>query len=51
MRRVRIELEVELPAGYDEAEIDEAIANTIYDLGGQVLDSKEYKELEEEDDE
>lgn len=42
---VKIELEVELPTGYDESEIDTALADTIYSFGGQVLNSKEYKEI------
>lgn len=42
---VKIELEVELPIGYDESEIDVALADAIFSLGGQVLNSKEYKEI------
>lgn len=43
---VKIELEVELPLDYNEREIDRVIADAIYDLDGQVLDSKEFKEIE-----
>ena len=42
---VKIELEVELPLDYNEGEVDTAIADAIYRLGGQVLDSKEFKEI------
>lgn len=45
MKYVKIELEVELPDDFEESSIDTAIADTISDFGGQVLDSKEYKKL------
>lgn len=45
MKAVRITLDVELPSNFDESEVDIALADTINDLGGQVIDSKEYKEL------
>lgn len=42
---VKIELEVELPVGYNESKIDNVLADAIYSFGGQVLNSKEYKEI------
>ncbi|WP_217587001.1 hypothetical protein [Lentibacillus saliphilus] len=49
MKYARIELEVELPDNYDEGEIDTAIANAVAHLGGEVLDSKEFVEMKQED--
>lgn len=47
MKFVRIVLDVELPDDFDESEIDTALADAFSELGGQVIDSKEYKELNE----
>jgi hypothetical protein len=49
MKFVRIILDVELPNDFDEGEIDTALADTISNFSGQVIDSKEYKELDEHD--
>jgi len=49
MKYVRIILDVELPEDYVESEIDTVLADTISQLGGQVIDSKEYEELKEYD--
>lgn len=49
MKFVRIILDVELPNDFDEGEIDTALADTVSKFGGQVIDSKEYKELDEYD--
>jgi len=46
MKYAKITIEVELPDDYDEGEIDTAIADSIAEKGGHVLDSKEYIELE-----
>lgn len=45
MKRVKIELLVKLPDDFDESEVDGAIADTLFDLGAEVVDSKEYKEI------
>lgn len=42
---VKIELEVGLPVDYDETEVDRAIDKALSELGGQLLDSKEYKKI------
>lgn len=42
---VKIELEVGLPVNYNEAEVDRAIGKALSELGGQLLDSKEYKKI------
>lgn len=49
LKFVRIILDVELPNDFDEGEIDTALADTVSKFGGQVIDSKEYKELDEYD--
>lgn len=47
MKHIKIQLEVQLPDDYNEVEVDKAIADVINSLGGQVIDSKEHKELKE----
>lgn len=44
---VKIELDVKLPSNYNELEVDESIANAIRSIGGEILNSKEYKQLKE----
>lgn len=46
MKQVKIVLEVELPNDYNENEVDVALADTIAALGGGVLDSKEFEEIQ-----
>lgn len=43
----KIELDVKLPKYYDEATIDRDIANSIFDFGGKLLNSKEFKKYED----
>lgn len=45
--RYLIKIEVDLPDDFDESEIDEALADTIFDMGGEVIDSKPYEKLED----
>lgn len=45
MKRYEIKLTVLLPEDHNEIEIDTAIADTIFDLDGEILDISEYKEL------
>lgn len=49
MKFAKIELEVELPDNLVESVVDTAIADAVAKLGGQVLDSKEFKELKKEE--
>lgn|GEM_PF-1754521 len=46
---VKIELEVALPGDFSEDEVDSAIANAIFALKGEVLDSKEFRVLQKEE--
>lgn len=45
MPKYLIQIEVELPEDFDKSELDEAISDTIYLMGGEVIDSKPYKEI------
>lgn len=47
MKKIKIVLEVELPTNYVESEVDAVLAETISDIGGHVLNSKEFEEIEE----
>lgn len=46
MSKYLINLEVELKEGFNEEEIDRAISDTISKLGGEVIDSKPYVEID-----
>lgn len=46
MPKYLIQIEVELPEDFNESEFDEAISDTIYDMGGEVIDSKPYEKLD-----
>ena len=49
--RALLSIEVELPIDFNESEIDEAISDLICDnFDGEVIESKEYKIIEDEDD-
>ena len=43
MKTVKITMEVELPNDYDEKEIDAELSETIFSLGGEILDINRYK--------
>lgn len=45
MSKYLIQLEVELPKDFQESLIDEAIADAIFNEGGQVINSKEYVKI------
>lgn len=45
----KIIMEVNLPDDYNESEIDLAIADAIYDNGGDVIDIKEYIKVKDEE--
>ena len=42
--KVKMVLHCELPTDYSESEFDEAVKQTIYDMGGKVIESEEYQE-------
>jgi len=46
MKYIRIILDVALPDDYEERNVDHSLSETMTDLGGEVLDIKEYKESE-----
>ena len=46
MKYAKITIDVELPDDYEEAEIDIALADLMASMGGRVLDSKEYIEMD-----
>lgn len=44
MKYVKTTLYMRLPDDFTESEIDDAIANTINEFGGQLIESTEYQE-------
>ena len=47
MKNYRIVIDVMLPEDFNESQIDTAIADAIFNVGGEVTDVKEYEEITE----